>query len=293
MNRRKFVQKSTLTAAGLMAAPALASLAHEKISEFGVQLFTVRDTLQKDFEGTLKSIHKIGYDYCEVFDFAGGKLLGKTIKEAKASFKKNKLPIKSIHVMTGAQAPNMDGTMVNDWQKAVDGAAELGAEYMACAYLLDFERKTIDQYKKLAEMFNKSAEACKKSGIQFLYHNHDFEFQTLEGQVPYDILLNETDADLVKMELDLYWVRYAERDPIKLFRENQGRFPFWHVKDMELAETRVMTEVGAGRIDWKQLFAHSADSGLKGFFVEQDRNWKVDPVSSIETSFKYLRSLRY
>ena len=187
----------------------------------------------------------------------------------------------------------MPNTMRGDWQQAVDFAAELGAQYIVCAYLVEEDRQKIDQYKELIDQINRCAETSNKSGIQFLYHNHEFEFDTVDDQVPYDLLLGQTDKNLVKFELDLYWVRYADKDPIKLFRENQGRFPLWHVKDMELADTRVMTEVGAGRIDWRQIFVYAGDAGMKHFFVEQDRNWAKDPVSSTATSYKYLKALRY
>ncbi len=286
MNRRKFVQNSALATAGALAAPSLMSLADiEKIREFGVQLYTVRDPLQKDYAGTVKSLSKIGYDFCEVFGYGDGKLLGLTLDEAKKAHAKAKLPVRSMHIM-----PDI---MRGDWQQAVDFAAELGAQYIVCAYIVEEERQRIDQYKALIDQINKCAEISSKSGIQFAYHNHEFEFDTVDGQVPYDLLLGQTDKSLVKMELDLYWVRYADKDPIKLFRENQGRFPLWHVKDMELADTRVMTEVGAGRIDWRQIFVYAQDAGMQHFFVEQDRNWVKDPVSSTSTSYKYLKSLRY
>lgn len=279
------MQKSALATAGALAAPSLMGYAPEKIAEYGVQLYTVRDVLNKDFGGTLKSLRKIGYDYCESFGFDGTTVLGKSISETKEAHKKAKLPIKSIHILSSV--------MRGDWQQAVDNAKELGAEYIVLAYLLPDERKTLDQYKALNDLINKCAETSKKSGLQFLYHNHDFEFETLDGQEPYDLMLKQTDSYYVKMELDLYWVRYSDKDPLKMFREYGKRFPLWHVKDMELAETRVMTEVGAGRIDWKQLFAHRTDAGLEGFFVEQDRNWAVDPVASTETSYKFLKALRY
>ena len=286
MKRREFVQKSALATVGALAAPSLMGMGDlDKIKEFGVQVYTVRDNIQKNYEGTLKALRKIGYDYCEVFGYGKGKLLGKPVAEAKKSFEKAELEIKSMHVM-----PN---TLENEWQAAVDAAAELGAQYIALAYLLPDQRKTTDQYKELIDLINRCAETSGKSGIQFLYHNHDFEFEKINGQEPYDLLLGQTDENLVKMELDLYWVRYAEKDPLKMFRENPGRFPVWHIKDMELAETRKMTEVGAGRIDWSQLFAQAGEAGMQHFFVEQDRNWATDPIQSTATSYQYLKALRY
>lgn len=294
MKRREFVQKSALASAGVLAtSPLLSAVAAEKVKEFGVQIYTVRDLISKDYEGTLKSLRKVGFDYCEAFGFGDGKLLGKSIKDAKAAFQNAKLPIRSIHASTGVTTPDVSGTMNNDWQRAVDDAAELGAKYLVCPYLLPQERKNIDQYKRLAELLTKCGETSRKSNIQFLYHNHEFEFQELDGQIPYDIILKETDPYWVKMELDIYWTRYADVDPIKLFRDHPQRFPLWHVKDMDLSDDRNMTEVGKGRIDWKQLFTHKNDAGLMSFFIEQDRNWAVDPVSSTATGLKHIKGLRF
>ena len=293
MKRRDFLQKSALTSAGLLATGSLFSqpFFEGKIKNFGFQVYTVRDVIKKDMAGTLKTLKKAGYDYAEFFDFTDGKLLGMPVKEAKAIIDASKIKLKSIHVPTGAQAHTVPGTMVNNWQKAVDDAAELGAEYLVCAYLDSAERQTIDQYKKVSELFNRSAEICKKSGIKFAYHNHAFEFKEIDGQVPYDVLLKETDADLVKMELDMYWVRYADQNPMKLIQKNMGRFPLWHVKDMSMDDDRKMKEVGAGRIDWKQLFAYDKDAGLEYFFVEQDSNWAENSVQSLVTSIKHLKKI--
>ncbi|KYG82781.1 sugar phosphate isomerase/epimerase family protein [Roseivirga echinicomitans] len=293
MKRRDFLQKSALTSAGLLATGSLFSqpFFEGKIKDFGFQVYTVRNVIKKDMAGTLKTLRKAGYDYAEFFDFADGKLLGMPVKEAKTIIDDSKIKLKSIHVGTGTQTPNVSGTMVNDWQRAVDDAAELGAEYLVCAYLGGPERQTLDQYKQVSELFNKSAEICKKSGLKFAYHNHDFEFKEIDGQVPYDILLNETDADLVKMELDMYWLRYADQNPLKMIQKNMGRFPLWHVKDMSMDDDRAMKEVGAGRIDWKQLFAYDKDAGLEYFFVEQDGNWATSSVESLVTSIKHLKKI--
>jgi sugar phosphate isomerase/epimerase len=294
MDRRTFITNAALAGAAIAASPNLmASTFDDSIKKFGFQAYTVRDVIYKDMPGTLKQLRKAGYDYMEAFDFGNGKLMGKSISEAKQIVKDSKLELKSIHVMTGAAAPDMKGTMMNEWQMAVDQAAELGAKYIVCAYLMDFERESIDQYKALSELFNKCGETAAKSGLQFCYHNHEFEFQQLEDQLPMDVILSETDADKVKLELDIYWARFAEINPIKFFSQNQGRIPLWHVKDLSVKQDNLMTEVGNGIIDWSQMFRHQKDSGLEAFFVEQDRNFAVDSVSSLETSQRYLRKLKY
>ena len=286
MDRRKFIARTALATAGVAAGTQLLAKAHaDVIREYGFQAYTVRDVIYKDMAGTLKSLRKAGYDYMEGFDFGNGKLMGKPIAEAKQIIKKSKLELRSLHVMTG--------NLNNDWQRSVDDAAELGAKYLVCAYLMPDERKTIDQYKALSELFSKSAEVARKAGIQFCYHNHEFEFQELDDQIPMDVILSETDSYSVKIELDIYWTRFAGVNPIKFFNDNRGRVPLWHVKDLSIAQDNLMTEVGNGVIDWRQIFAHQKDSGMQSFFVEQDRNFAVSSLESLSTSRSYLKKLNF
>lgn len=294
MKRRDFIQKASLASAGVMAASPLLSHPFEDgvIKTFGFQAYTVRDVIYKDMAGTLKTLRKAGYDYTELFDFQEGKILGKPIKEAKAILKKSKIDVKSIHVPTGAGDKKISGTINHEFQRAIDDAKELGAEYLICPYLMDFERQNLDQYKRLAEQLQKAGEMCANSDLGFAYHNHEFEFQEMEGEIPFDIIL-ATDPQYVKIELDLYWVRYAEQNPLKIIRENSGRIPFWHVKDLSLDEGKPMTEVGNGIIDWKQMFKHKEESGMKYFYVEQDRNFANNSLDSLATSLKYLKKLNY
>lgn len=293
MKRRDFIQKASLASAGVMAASPLLSHPFEDgvIKTFGFQAYTVRDVIYKDMAGTLKTLRKAGYDYAELFDFQEGKILGKPIKEAKAILKKSKIDVKSIHVPTGA-GKKVSGTMNHEFQRAIDDAKELGAEYLICPWLDSSERQSIDQYKALTDLLQTCGEMCAKSDLGFAYHNHEFEFEELDGQVPFDLIL-ATDPNLVKIELDLYWVRYAEQNPLKIIRENSGRIPFWHVKDLSLDEGKPMTEVGNGIIDWKQMFKHKEESGMKYFYIEQDRNFANNSLESLATSVKYLKKLNY
>jgi sugar phosphate isomerase/epimerase len=159
---------------------------------------------------------------------------------------------------------------------------------MVCAYLSNPERGNLDKYKKLADDFNKAAEICKKSGIQFAYHNHDFEFAQQDGKYPYEILLNNTDKNLVKMEMDIYWVVKAKQDPIALINQHPGRFPLWHVKDMASTPNQTFAEVGNGTINFAAIFKQADKAGLKYFFVEQDTT-PGNPYDSITQSFNYIK----
>lgn len=252
-----------------------------KNKKVGVQLYTVRDQIFKDPKGVLRKIAALGYGEVENFGYGNGKFFGMSAQEYKSVLTELKLESPSGHYMyTSIQ---------NGWEQAVADAKTIGQKYMVLAYLLPTERKTIADYKKIAADLNAAGAVCKKAGIQLCYHNHDFEFETLEGQTPYDILVNETDKDLVKFEVDLYWASRAGKDPIALFKKMSGRIALWHVKDMAKTETKEFTEVGNGSINFATIFSNAKLSGMKHFFVEQDV-CPADPMVSIEKSIKYIQS---
>jgi sugar phosphate isomerase/epimerase len=147
---------------------------------------------------------------------------------------------------------------------------------------------TMDEIKKAVDVFSKAGEACKKVGVQFAYHNHTTEFDEVEGHRPFDYILNNTNKDLVKMELDLAWATKSGQDPVQLFGMHPGRFPCWHVKDLD-KQTQEPTEVGQGYINFKRIFDHAGESGLKYFFVEQDQAPK--PLEDVNISYQYLKKL--
>jgi len=164
---------------------------------------------------------------------------------------------------------------------------------VVCPYLTEEERKTMDQYKRLFDLLNKTGEAAKKMGLQMAYHNHDFEFETLDGKIPFDELLQHTDPDLVKIEMDLYWITRAGKDPIAYFKQYPGRFHLWHVKDMADTPAKEFAPVGTGTIDFKQLFQNAKLAGTKYFIVEQDMHKNNQPIENISSSYNYLKNLRY
>ena len=285
--RRNFLKKTTLASAAFFISPSF-----YKSSYIGLQLYTVRDAMQQDPNGTLTKVAQIGYNSVEGATYTGTeKFYGMDPKTFAGVLKQNNLIMPSSHYRLGEEKTNgadTQGTMLHDWDRAVDDAATVGVKYMVCAYLSEEERGGIDHYKQLAEQFNKAGERCKKANIQFCYHNHDFEFAAQNGQLPYDVLLNNTDKDLVKMEIDLYWVTKAGHDPIELFNQHPGRFPLWHVKDMDNTSKHDFTEVGNGVIDFKKIFAKADKAGLKYFFVEQDK-CPGSPFDSITKSYNYIR----
>mgnify|MGYP001014080782 CR=1 FL=1 len=288
ISRKSFIKSSGL----LLAAPFLSKfdIAMPAPSKIGLQLYTLRDEISKDLEGTLRKVANIGYKEVELFGYGDGKFFGKSPKELKTLLAKYNLKPVSGHYGAGVENKKAKGTLSNDWERAIDDAAEVGQKFAVCAYLTDNERKSIDDYKRYVDLFNKAGETAKKAGIQFAYHNHDFEFFNLNGELPYDYIAGKTDPKLVKLELDLYWVVKAGLDPLQLFKQYPGRFPLWHVKDMDKSD-KSFAAVGTGSIDFKKIFASRKLAGLSNFFVEQDV--AKEPVfDAIKTSFKNVKALK-
>jgi len=288
--RRSFIKKASLASAALFIKPEIINFKQKYI---GLQLYTVRTAMGKDPAATLAKVASLGYNSVEGATYTGSqKFYGMDATAFAALLKQNGLVMPSSHYRLGEDKENgkdVLGTMLHEWDKAVDDAKAAGAKYMVCAWLSPAERGNIDHYKLLAERLNTAGETCKKAGIQLCYHNHDFEFIEDNGQLPYDVLLNNTNKDNVKFELDLYWASKAGHDPVELFKANPGRYPLWHVKDMDNTDKKAFTEVGNGTIDFKRIFKESKKAGLDYFFVEQDMT-SGDPFDSITKSIAYVKA---
>jgi sugar phosphate isomerase/epimerase len=279
------MQRALVGTAGALAMNEMAfgnfAKATNSLKKIGVQLYTVRRDMEKDVEGTLAKIASIGFKEVE---FAG--YFNRTPEQIKTILKNNGLVAPSAHTTL-----NVIKDKAN-WQKTLEVTQAIGHKYLILAYLFPNERTSFDDYKKVAEAMNRAAEDCKKAGIQFGYHNHDFEFVTMEGQIPFDYLLKHTDPKLVKIELDLYWITKAKQQPEKYFKMYPGRFEIFHVKDMDNTAKEYFTEVGRGKIDFKKIFAQAKLSGVKHYFVEQDET-PASPFDSIKTSYDYLSKLKF
>jgi sugar phosphate isomerase/epimerase len=272
MDRRSFL--STITAATILAARVSWAANEHKLDKVGVQLYSVRGLMEKDFEGTLAKVAAIGYREVE---FAG--LFDHSPQDVRTMLDRNGLTASSSHVPYK--------TIEGDWPKALEEAHTLGQSYIVCPFI-DENMRTPDGWKRIIETFNRAGEASKKAGIQFAYHNHDWEFKADKGQMPYDILLENTEPNLVKMEMDLFWITKSKHDPFTYFNRYPGRFPLVHVKDMK--KDGEMTEVGSGTIDFKKIFA-DGKAGIQHYFVEHDE--PKDPLQSIKASYEYLNQLRF
>ena len=291
MNRRRFLETATtVTAATLLSSRLGWAAGDHKIDNLGVQLYTVRDLMKADFDGTIAKVAQIGYKEVE---FAG--YFGRTGQQVRAAIDKNGLKAPSTHV----QYDELD----DKFPSVIETSKTIGMDYIVCPWIPEELRKSPDIWKQASDKFNKCGEQTKKAGIQFAYHNHWFEFLPVNGKLPYDELLAMCDASLVKMELDLCWITTAGADPLKYFDKYPGRFPLVHVKDLKklpvitaggpqnFGDTVDLTEVGSGIIDWKKIFAQSEKAGIKHYIVEHDH--PKQPLASIKTSYEYLTKLRW
>jgi sugar phosphate isomerase/epimerase len=283
IDRRHFVKISAGAAFGGALGLEHSSFARSaeatgdrSLDRIGVQLYTVRTLMEKDFEGTLEAIAKIGFHQVEFHDY-----FGREPRQVRDTLNQLGLETPAAHFPWQA--------LKEDHDAVIETALAVGHRYVLLAWLPPEERSTIAQYGDLAALCNRVGKACTSAGLQFAYHNHDFEFQPIDGQVPFDLLMNETDPDHVEFEIDLYWILKGGCDPFDYFQAHPGRFTLCHVKDM--AEGGGMADVGAGRIDFAAIFAKSQQAGLKYFFVEHDE--PSDPLASIATSFNYLNDLRF
>ena len=278
--RRELLKQMTWITAGSLLMPDVFAFNDIKNKKVGVQLYTIREAIGKDPKGSLKHIADLGFGEVENFGY-NGKFFGMDANAYKT--------LLSELGMTAPSGHYMYNNILKGWEKAVEDAKNVGQDYMVLAYLLPPERKSLDDYKKIAENLNKAGEVCKQAGIQLCYHNHEFEFESMSNQLPFDILTNETDAGLVKIELDLYWATVAGQDPIALFKKHKGRVALWHVKDMDKTPKKNFTEVGNGVIDFVTIFKNAKTSGMKHFFVEQDV-CPGSPFDSIKQSIGYIKS---
>ena len=280
MDRRTFLQTST--AALVMSRFSWAAAQH-RIQKIGLELYTVRFDLAKDFEGTLARVAKVGYKEVEFAGyFADLSKLNPPPKRVLEILQSNGLSAPSTHVPFTAFSPE-------NWPRVIEASQVLGHKYIVNPSIDRELAKTADGWKRAAETFNRAGKESLRSGTQLCYHNHVEEFSPVDGQLPYDILLTQSDPKYLKMEMDLGWAHHAGADPLKYFAKYPGRFPLVHVKDFDAQGN--MTDVGRGVINWKAIFEKSGEAGIKHYFVEHDD--PKSPFESIQTSFEYLEKLRF
>jgi len=312
MNRRSFLINSAVLSAAMTPAFSRASgLLSPVPLAVGVQLYTMGKLMETDPKGTLQKLAALGVkevesagsskgvwygykpaEFAKMVSDCGMKwqsahvggvkfTLNELLKMANTKEDSVKMQKYAPMLEKAAQAPNLSDNL----QELVDSAAEGKIGYLVCAA---YPMKTMDDVKSAVEVFSKAGEACKKAGLQFAFHNHNAEFVPIDGVAPYDYIMEHTDKNLVKSELDLGWASVAGRDPVQLFQKYPGRIPLWHVKDMN-KKTSEPVEVGQGFIDFKRIFDHRKISGMKHFFIEQDG--APDPLVNIKHSYDKIQKM--
>ena len=273
-----------------MASAAFSSRPQQRRYKLGLQLFTMRAPMRRDVDDTLKRIAAMGYEEVETYGFdpQGIAYYGMPAKAFAQKLRDHNLTTSSGHYDLNRYA----GTSLDELKTYVDRCAE-GARVLGQTYItwpfVDEPFRTIDGFKAIAERLNIAGTQAKKAALEVAYHNHDFEFVEHNGQIGYDVILRETDPQLVKLQIDLYWIAHGSKlSANEWFRRQPGRFVMWHVKDMHKT-SRDYTEVGNGSIDFTRIWPDAELAGLKHFFVEQGGNFTHDPFRSVADSAEYVK----
>jgi len=286
IRRREFLQNAGVGFAALAFTRTTHILANPYGMPIGLQLYTVRDHLKKDLEGTIKRVAEIGYKEAEVDSttYYGRKpaVLGRILAD---------------HGLKAVSSHFSEYQLKHDLAKNIAGAKECGVTYAGLASLEDRDRKTLEAIKRDAEWFNQVGKTISEAGCRFFYHGHNFDYATVDGAVIYDELIRGTDPQFVNFELDCYWCVRAGKDPVDYFHRFPGRFPQLHIKDLKPGfppttgeGPAAFTEVGQGIIDWKKIFQAAKGGGLEHFYVEQDECDR-DSLESAKMSYEYLHNL--
>lgn len=253
--------------------------------EIGLQLWSVRADMGDDPVATIQQVGEIGYDFVEAAGYADGKFYGMEPIEFKRVLNENGLEFLSSH--TGQNLPddeNWEQTM-QWWENCIDAHAKAGVKYIVQPSMDEKGYGSLEDLKRYCDYFNTVGEMCAEKGIKFGYHNHDKEFETVDGVTRYDYMLQNTDPDKVFFQLDLYWITVGGKDPLDYFEEYPGRFTLWHVKDeKELGES--------GMMDFEPIFAKAEKAGMKHIIVEVER-YNFEPLVSVEKSYNFLMEAGY
>lgn len=287
-NRRNFLKTTGTLASGLLIGSKAFSInepfsSNGAIKNFGLQLYSLREDLPKDPKGVLKQVASFGYKQVESFEGKQGMFWGMTNKEFKTYMDELGMTIVSSHC-----------NINTDFETKAAQAGEIGMKYLICPYL--GPQKTLDDYKKAAEKFNACGDICKKNGLRFAYHNHGYSFNAIDGVLPQDVMMQNTDAALVDFEMDIYWVVTAGADPIAWINKYPSRFTLCHIKDRkkgaDAKDTDASTDVGTGAIDFKKILKAASGKGMQYYIVEQERYDNSTPLKSVAAGAAYMKKFK-
>ncbi len=293
-SRRHFLKNSSLALAG--SAFALDRLPSgiflPPVAHLGLQLWSIREDMTKDPAGTVKALAAMGYKEVEGFGYADGKMFGMPIADFVKLLKDNGITMPSTHFMVTSK--DFDGStkeLSAAAKKGIDDFAAHGARYVICPYMADDDRLKIDH---MVKAYQAAAEYSKKAGTRFGYHNHAFEFEKRgpDNRLIMEWLLHESDPKLMTMQMDIYWVAYANHNPLDWIKLYPGRWELCHAKDMAKTEKRESIEVGDGSIDFVSIFKQSKLAGLKHYVIELE-NYVTTPLEGVKRARQNFLKLKF
>ncbi|MET0635254.1 MAG: sugar phosphate isomerase/epimerase [Chitinophagaceae bacterium] len=286
-NRRSFLKVSGGFAAAMALAPMACNSAQKTMGKstagnFGLQLYTLRDDLPKDPRGVLKQVASFGYKQIEGYEGPQGMFWGMGHTGFKQYMDELGMNFISSHC-----------DINKDFEKKAAEASAIGMKYLICPY--KGPQKSLDDYKKFADEFNKKGEICRQNGIRFAYHNHDYTFKLVDGQFPQDVLMQNTDPATVDYEMDIYWVVAAGQDPATWFNKYKNRFRLCHVKDRTKGATDAAdsTTLGEGSIDYAKILTVAKDTGMEYYIVEQEKYTGTTPLKATADDAAYMKKLEF
>jgi sugar phosphate isomerase/epimerase len=293
IQRRKLLKLGGNLAAGLALAPLACKLmpketkdvadAAKGLDNFGLQLYTLRDDMPKDPKAVLKQVASFGYKQIESYEGPQGMFWGMSNTDFKKYMDDLGMTIVASH-----------SDIKKDFEKKAAEAAAIGMKYLICPWL--GPQKTLDDFKRAAEDFNVKGEICKKNGIRFAYHNHDYSFKELEGQLPQTVMMDIADPALVDFEMDIYWVVTGNNDPEAWMKKYKNRFRLCHVKDRSKTPVenngKNSVDLGTGVIDFAKVLKTAKANGMEYFIVEQEAYTNTTPLDAVKAGAEYMKKLK-
>lgn len=283
LSRRNFLKTSGVLASGVAfgTIPFLNSCTEAKreTKPFGLQLYTLRDVIGDDPEAIIREVAEAGYKQVESYEGQEGMFWGMGPSGFKNFLNDLGMTMLSSHA-----------NVFENLDQKVEDAAEAGMSFIVCPYI--GPQESLDHYREIADRFNEIGETAKNAGLRFAYHNHGYTFEEQEGEIPQDVLMERTEADLVEFQMDIYWVVAAGADPAEWIRRYPNRFTTSHVKDYSAeGEEPESTILGTGSIDFPSILKSGRENGMEHFIVEQEAYTGTTPLDAIRENAEYMKNL--
>ncbi|SHF31219.1 Sugar phosphate isomerase/epimerase [Arenibacter palladensis] len=290
MNRRNFIGRTAVLSAATLLPMSSFSLLGQSKYKMGYQLFSVRTDMAKDPLATIKALKEMGYEDFEFYGFDADKglIYGYTPSELKHILDDLQLSITSGHYSFSPYLEKSEDELKHYVNQYIIAARALDSKYITWPYIAP-EQRTLDNFKLMSYKLNLIGQQVNEAGLGFAYHNHGYEFEDYGGQTGFDIIINETDAKLVKLQMDMYWVMHSSKQtPKELIEKQPGRYVMWHIKDMDKI-SRDYSELGNGSIDYHSILPDPKASGLEYYYLEQGGNFTNSPMKSAADSAEYCK----